>query len=135
MTSPDGLVEQRLGRGVVFPVRPDPSRGDVQYRSGAEKVRQALELVLRTEPGERVMRPQFGCPLRQFLMEPNTVATRTRLERAVTRALEAFEPRIALRQVLAGPGEEPSLIHLTIRYEHRLDGSAGLLVYPFYLET
>ena len=83
MSAPSSLVEQRLGRGVGFPVRPDSVRGDVQYRSGAAKVRQAIELILRTEPGERVMRPAFGCPLRQFLMEPNTVATRTRLERAV----------------------------------------------------
>jgi len=135
VTAPNTLVEQRLGRGVAFSVRPDPARRDVQYRSGAEMVRQAIELILRTEPGERLMRPSFGCPLRQFLMEPNTVATRSRLERAVTRALEAWEPRIVLRHVLASPGDEPSLIHLTIRYEHRLDGSAGLLVYPFYLET
>lgn len=135
MSSPNALVEQRLGCGVGFPLRPDLARGDVQYRSGGVKVRQAIQLVLRTEPGERVMRPEFGCPLRQFLMEPNSVATRTRLERTVTRALEAYEPRITLDQVLADPGDEPSLIHLTIHYRHRLDGSAGVLVHPFHLET
>lgn len=127
-------VEQRLGRGIGFPVRPDLVRGDVPYRSGAEKVRESIELILRTEPGERLMRPGFGCGLRQFLMEPNSVATRSRLQRAVTRALEAFEPRITLKQVTATPGDDPSLVHLTIRYEHRFDASEGLLVYPFYLE-
>jgi len=134
VSAPNGLVERRLGRGIGFPVRPDVVRGDVQYRSGAEKVRQAIELILRTEPGERLMRPAFGCPLRQFLMEPNTVATRSRLERVVTRALESYEPRVTLRQIVASPGDDPSLIHLAVRYEHRLDGSEGLLVYPFYLE-
>lgn len=129
------IVELRLGRGVGFPVRPDPVRGAVGYRSGAEKVRQSIEVVLRTEPGERLMRPRFGCPLRQFLMEPNSVATRSRLERAVTAALAAFEPRIELTGVTASPGAEPSLIHLAIRYRHRIDGSEDLLVYPFYLEV
>ena len=129
------IVERQLGRGIGFPVRPDVTRGDLEYRSGAEKVRQAIELILRTEPGERVMRPQFGCPLRQFLMEPNTVATRSRLERAVADALAAWEPRIVPKQVLATPGDDPALIHLAIRYEHRLDGSEGLVVYPFYLEA
>ncbi len=134
MTARGSIVEQRLGRGVGFPVIPDVVRGDVQYRSGAEKVRQSIELILRTEPGERLMRPRFGCPLGQFLMEPNSVATRSRLERAVSDALTAFEPRIKLTQVSASPGDEPSLIHLSIRYEHVIDGSESILVYPFYLE-
>lgn len=128
------VAARRLGRGLAVPVHPDLVRGALTYRSGAEKVRESIEIILRTEPGERVMRPTFGCGLRQFLMEPNSVATRARLEREVTRALEAFEPRIVLEQVSATPGEEPSLVVLTIRYRHRFDGAEGLLVYPFYLE-
>lgn len=129
-----GGAAARLGRGPAFPVTPDVVRGALTYRSGAEKVRESIELILRTEPGERLMRPRFGCGLRQFLLEPNTVTTRARLERAVAGALEAHEPRIALRQVSATPGDDPSLVVLAIRYEHRFDSTEGLLVYPFYLE-
>jgi phage baseplate assembly protein W len=128
------ITAARLGTGLAFPVHPDLVRGDVRYRSGAEKVREAMLLILQTEPGERLMRPTYGCGLRQFLMEPNTVATRARIQREATRALEAFEPRIALRQLTAEPGDDASLVVLTIRYEHRRDGSPGVLVYPFYLE-
>ena len=128
------VVEARLGEGPGFPVRPDPVRGHLRYRSGAAKVYESILLILRTAPGERLMRPDFGCDLRQFLMEPNTVATRTRLEREVSRALDAFEPRVNLRQVVATAGDDPSLVLLAIRYEHRVDGSEGTLVYPFYLE-
>lgn len=127
-------VVRRLGKGPGFPLRPDVVRGEVPYRAGAEKVRESIELILRTEPGERLMRPRFGCGLRRFLMEPNSATTRARLERAVTVALETWEPRITLKQVTATPGDDPSLVHLTIRYEHRFDASEGLLVYPFYLE-
>lgn len=135
MSSSTGLSARLLGTGPSFPFTPDRRRGHLDLRSGPEKVRQAIELILRTEPGERVMRPSFGCPLRQFLMAPNTVTTRAGLERAVTRSLQAHEPRIDLLDVMATPGDDPALIHLTIRYRHRVDASDGLLVYPFYLEA
>jgi phage baseplate assembly protein W len=110
-------------------------RGSVSYRSGAEKVREAILVVLRTEPGERVMRPTFGCGLRRFLAEPNTVATRARIARDVSRALETWEPRVRLREVTAAPGDDPSLVVVTIRYQHVRDAADGVLVYPFYLEA
>lgn len=129
------VTPRLLGTGWAFPVRPDVVRGAVAYRGGAEKVREAILVILRTEPGERVMRPTFGCGLRRFLAEPNTVATRARIERDVTRAIEAWEPRVRLRQVTATAGDDPSLVLLTIRYEHTRDASEGLLVYPFYLQV
>lgn len=129
------VTPRLLGTGWAFPVRPDVVRGAVAYRGGAEKVREAILVILRTEPGERVMRPTFGCGLRRFLAEPNTVATRARIERDVTRAIEAWEPRVQLRQVTATAGDDPSLVLLTIRYEHTRDASEGLLVYPFYLQV
>jgi hypothetical protein len=129
------VTPRLLGTGWAFPVRPDVVRGAVAYRGGAEKVREAILVTLRTEPGERVMRPTFGCGLRRFLAEPNTVATRARIERDVTRAIEAWEPRVRLRQVTATAGDDPSLVLLTIRYEHTRDASEGLLVYPFYLQV
>ena len=128
------VTPSRLGSGWSFPVLPRPVTGDLAYASGAEKVRESILLVLLTEPGERVMRPGFGCGLRRFLAEPNTVATRARLVREVTTAIETWEPRVRLRGVTADPGPDPSLVLLTIRYEHARDGSEGVLVHPFSLE-
>jgi len=127
-------TQRRLGTGWAFPVRPDVVRGAIAYRGGAEKVREAILVILRTELGERVMRPTFGCGLRSFLAEPNTVATRARIVRAVTTAITTWEPRVRLREVVAVAGDEPSLVLLTVRYEHVRDASEGVLVYPFYLE-
>jgi uncharacterized protein len=127
-------AQARLGSGWGFPVQPGANSGDLAYAAGAEKVRQAILLVLRTEPGERVMRPTFGCGLRRYLAEPNTVATRALLVRQVTTAIEVWEPRVRLREVTATAGDDPALVLLTIRYEHTRDASPGLLIYPFYLE-
>jgi phage baseplate assembly protein W len=127
------LTQRHLGTGWAFPVRPDPAHGNLVYRGGAEKVREAILVILRTEPGERIMRPTFGCGLRRFLAEPNTVATRARIERDVSIAITTWEPRVRLTEVSARAGDDPSLVVLTIRYEHVRDATANVLVYPFYL--
>ena len=101
---------------------------------GAEKVRQSIHIILDTEPGERIMRPTFGCGLRRYLMKPNTAATRALIQRDVTDALTAWEPRIRLQDVTVSPGDDPALVLIAISYVHVRDGRPGNLVYPFYLE-
>jgi uncharacterized protein len=123
-----------LGRGWNFPVVPDSATGNLRYVSGPEKVRQAILIILETEPGERVMRPDFGCGLRRFLMSPNTPATRALIARDVEFALAAFEPRIRTTAVTVDPGDDRSLVLIQVSYVHRTDGRSDSLVYPFYLE-
>jgi uncharacterized protein len=123
-----------LGRGWNFPVTPDPAAGNLRYVSGPEKVRQAILIILETEPGERVMRPDYGCGLRRFLMSPNAPTTRSLIARDVEFALNAFEPRIRTTTVTVDPGADPSLVLIQISYVHRTDGRSDNLVYPFYLE-
>lgn len=123
-----------LGTGWNAPVRPDDRSGRLDYASGPEKVRQSILIILDTEPGERVMRPTFGCGLRRYLMKPNTTATRTLIQREVSVALKTWEPRIDVQRVEVIPGDDPALVLIEILYTHKRDGSRGNLVYPFYLE-
>ena len=123
-----------LGRGWRFPIQPGPG-GSLSYSSGPDLVRQSIWLILDTEPGERVMRPTFGCGLRRYLMRPNTVATRTLIERDVESALALWEPRVELQRVSADASDEdPALVLVRIDYIHVRDNRPGSLVYPFYLE-
>lgn len=126
-------ARSRLGRGWSFPLLPDRG-GALEYAEGPEKVAQSIEVILDTEPGERVMRPTFGCGLRRYLMKPNTVATRALIRHDVELALAQWEPRITLTGVRADPGDDPALVMLEISYVHVRDGKPGNLVYPFYLE-
>lgn len=126
---------RRLGRGPAFPLRPAETTRTMQWKDGPEKVRESIRIILETEPGERVMRPRFGAGLRQFIMQPNNVATRALIQREVSASLDAWEPRISLTEVTVAAGTDPALVEITIRYEHVRDGSAALLVYPFYLEA
>lgn len=124
----------RLGRGWGFPVVPDPETRALPWVDGPEGVRQSILILLETEPGERVMRPTFGCGLRRHLMKPNTATTRALIQREVERTLAEFEPRIALQGVRVDPGEDPAMVLIEIAYIHRRDGRKDNLVYPFYLE-
>jgi uncharacterized protein len=122
-----------LGRGWSFPVDPGAD-GQLDYADGPEKVRQAIRIVLETEPGERVMRPDFGCGLQQYLMRPNTVAARALIQHQVELALTTWEPRIRLTSVDVVPGDDPALVQIAIAYVHVRDGRRDNIVYPFFLE-
>ena len=128
------VVDQWLGTGLRFPVRPDPATGSIPYVDGMELIRQAVETILDTEPGERIMLPAFGCGLRRYLMEPNTLTTRTSMQQDITDALQRWEPRVRLTNVAVTPGEDPSLVWIEIAYVRLADLRPDNLVYPFYLK-
>lgn len=87
-----------LGRGIGFPPRVGPD-GRVAWSAGSENIREAIQVILKTDLGERLMLPDFGGGLNRFLFEPNTVTTRAQLQRRITRALELWEARIAVESV------------------------------------
>jgi uncharacterized protein len=123
---------QRLGQGFGQPVAPDAGR--LPIVSGPEKVRQAIFTLLDTDPGERVMRPDFGCGLRRYLMQPNNPATRAAIEREIGQALGRWEPRVKLMDTAVTPTDDPAMVLIEIHYAHVLDARQDVLVYPFYLE-
>jgi len=122
-----------LGTGWRFPVLPDVD-GAMEYASGPDKVAQSIRIILDTEPGERVMRPSFGCGLRRYLMKPNSAGTRALIKHDVERALATFEQRIDVKEIRVDPGDDPALVLIRIAYVHVRDNRPGNLVFPFYLE-
>lgn len=124
---------ERLGRGFAFPVAPSPD-GQLAWRAGPEKIEESIRIILETSPGERVMRPAFGCGLRRFLMQPNTSATRSQIAREVERSLVEHEPRINVTQVRVLPDEDPALVLVHIAYVVSRTSRPQNLVYPFYLQ-
>ena len=123
----------RLGRGLGQPLHPD-AQHRLPVVQGPEKVRQAIYTVLDTDPGERVMRPDFGCGLRRWLMHPNNPATRAGIQREIESALARWEPRIKVTEVNVSPTDDRSTVLIELHYEHLLDQRQDVLVYPFYLE-
>ena len=133
MSATSSIVTAWLGRGLGFPVVPGERDRALPFVEGGDKVRQSILTILDTEPGERVMRPTFGCGLRRFLMQPNDVATRATIARDVAQALATWEPRIAVASVDVVPGADPALVLVAVDYAHLADGRPDNLVYPLYL--
>ena len=119
------------GRGWPFPPRPD---GALRYLSGPEKVRQAIWLLLSTSPGERQMRPEFGCGIHDLVFQPNTPPVRGLVQVRVREALVRWEPRIDVLDVrVEAPPDAPEVMTVEIDYRLRANNALYNLVYPFYL--
>jgi uncharacterized protein len=122
-----------LGQGWRYPVVP-AAAGRLEYAAGADKIAQSIWILLDTDPGERIMRPAFGCGLRRYLMNPNTSAVRALIRHDVEIALANFEPRIQVTDLEVTPGDDPALVLIRLAYVNVRDNRPGNLIYPFYLE-
>jgi uncharacterized protein len=134
-TAPLGIpMDARvLGRGWATPGTVD-STGEVRLQSGADKVRESILLILGTRRGERVMRPDFGAGLEEFLYEPITTTTAALIRHRVETALVQFEPRIDVADVLVDVGDRVrGRLDVTISYRIRASNTFYNLVYPFFL--
>jgi len=122
-----------LGSGLAFPLGTD-HRGAIALASGREDIEQALRLILGTAPGERPMRPEFGCEIHDLVFDTIDAATVGRIETAVRVAAERWEPRVEVTGIdfdLSRVGE--GAVVITITYLIRAVNQAHNLVYPFYL--
>lgn len=96
------------------------SKGRLRYPGLEESVRQSIQIILRTSPGERLMRPHFGGGLEKLLHEPNTLTTRRKIRSLITESLERWEPRILLDRVDVWEVEErPETLRVEIVYRLR----------------
>ena len=91
-----------LGVGWAFPIGLEPD-GQIALAAYEEDVAQAIRIILGTNPGERVMRPDFGAGLNAFVFEPINQTTLESLRRRVREALVDWEPRIEVEQVAVTP--------------------------------
>lgn len=124
-----------LGVGWAYPVRPDAATGDVAVAAYEEDIRQAIRIILETDPGERVMRPDFGAGLRALLFEPLNTTTMALVKHRVEEALITWEPRIDLQEVRVTADEAArGRLNIEISYWVRTTNTFYNLVYPFYLQ-
>jgi hypothetical protein len=123
-----------FGQGLSFPPRVGAD-GRLAWSEGEENVREAIRVLLLTEPTERLMREEFGCGLRRFLFEPNTVTTRTLIRESVVSAIKAWEPRVAVVDVsVEADAEDPRLVAVEIRFRLVATQAVGGLSVTLQLE-
>ena len=120
-----------LGRGIAFPLGVD-DRGRIALAGDATDVEQAIRLIMSTAPGERPMRPEFGCAVHDLVFEVVDAKTLRRVEEAVRGALDRWEPRIAVERI-AFDTSDPGVLRIVVEYCVRATNDVRNLVYPFYM--
>lgn len=122
-----------IGRGWRFPPALD-ERGTMALTSDQEEIEQAIQIILSTAPGQRVMRPEFGCRIHELVFAPSNSATAGLAARYVQEALGRWEPRIEVQRVNVEPDPaDPAQLVISLEYRIAATHSNRSLVYPFYL--
>lgn len=121
-----------IGAGWAFPLRVNGTGGVALVRREQE-LEEAMRLVLSTHPGERPMRPDFGCPLRDFVFRGANDQTAAELALEVRNALLRWEPRVDIENVVVAPDpHDRGLLYIDIEYRPKATNDHRNLVFPFY---
>lgn len=121
-----------IGRGWGFPLRVGPT-GGIGMVDREQEIQEAIRLVLGTAPGERPMRPEFGCGIHELVFAAADHATAGDIAREVRTALERWEPRIEITDVVvAFDAVDTACVYIDVRYTVRSTNDQRNLVFPFY---
>jgi uncharacterized protein len=123
-----------LGAGFSFPLKVS-SQGLIQLSSDELNIEESIRIILRTEPGERVYRPDFGCRLSELSFSPLNTQTMMMIRLYVQEALQRWEPRIDKIQVSIDPDPVRGRVEIMINYQIKSTYDSKSLVYPFYLSA
>ncbi|WP_268121964.1 GPW/gp25 family protein [Roseivirga pacifica] len=123
-----------LGVGWSFPPQFDKTNLEAQMVGYEEDIRQSLSILLSTTPGERVMHPDFGCNLNQFVHEEISESLFTHIRQVIQDSIIRYEARIDLEDLqLEYDNGLDGVLYITLVYTIRQTNSRNNMVYPFYL--
>ena len=128
----DQSIPSFVGRGIAFPMRVDAS-GSIALVSGVADIEKSMRIIIGTAPGERPMRPEFGCRIWELLFEPINPNTLGLMEAVVEDALRRWEPRVEITRVNADAVDPANgAVDIAISYVIASTNESRNLVYPFY---
>lgn len=122
-----------LGQSLRFPMQVNP-QGSLELSAEEQNIRESIYIILLTQWGERLSRPNFGCRLSELMFAPINSQTLMLMRIYVEEALEVWEPRIMVDEVLADPYSTQGRVDLTINYRLQTSYEQRSVVFPFYLQ-
>lgn len=127
------MAKEFLGKGWKFPVNVD-GKGQIAMSEHKQDIREAIRVILSTSKGERVMRPDFGCGIHDFVFASIDTSTLTLIEHSVRESLTLWEPRIEVMSVKVSTEKiNEGKLMINIDYKVRTTNNPFSLVHPFYL--
>ena len=126
------MTSEFIGAGWAFPMRTDAT-GRIALVSGGQELEEAIRLILATAPGERPMRPEFGCAIHDLVFASADAGTAGRVAHEVRTALTRWEPRIEILGVdVSFDAMDRGVLYIDIRYQPTSTNDPRNLVFPFY---
>lgn len=123
-----------LGIGWSFPPRFDETNREAVMVSKEVDIVQSLKILLSTTPGERVMNPNFGCNMNQFMYEEISETLFSHIKSVISDAILRFEARIDVESIdIEYDNGHEGILYITITYRIRQTNSRHNMVYPFYI--
>lgn len=132
MPSANGSQNDYIGAGFAFPVMLNV-QGSVQLSTDTPNLEESIRIILGTKLGERVYRPNFGSRLSEIVFEPMNTQTMVLIRLYIEEALEMWEPRITLKNVVTSPDPTTGRVDIDIIYAPKGSYDSRSMVYPFYL--
>ena len=127
------MSEEFIGRGWAFPLRTDTT-GGIALVSREREIEEAIRLILGTSPGERPMRPEFGCRIHEYVFASADGGTASAIAAEVKSSLRRWEARIDVEDVqVTFDSRDPTVMYIDIRYSIRRTNDRRNLVFPFYV--
>ena len=122
-----------LGRGIAFPMGVD-AYGAMATSGHEDNIGEAIQIILGTAIGERLMRPDFGCRIHDLVFHPVNPNTCALASISVREAITKWEPRVEDVQVYVYPDPTAeNAILVNIEYRVRRTNNLHNMVYPFFL--
>jgi phage baseplate assembly protein W len=126
-------MNPNLGSGLAFPLSVD-QRGAITLVTGETDIAQAISMILATAPGERPMRPEFGCAVHDHVFDVLDASAFGAIESAVREAIERWEPRASVVAVdFDLGGRHEGRLDIVLTYEIPEVPGVRNLVHPFYV--
>lgn len=126
------MSDEFIGAGWAFPLRTDAT-GGIALVAREREIEESIRLILGTAPGERPMRPEFGCRIHDEVFAEADAATAGRISIDVRAALRRWEPRITVEEVVVTlDPDDPSTLYIDVRYTVKSTNDRRNLVFPFY---
>jgi phage baseplate assembly protein W len=123
-----------IGTGWSFPPSFDNVSGNTAMSSGVQDILESLEILLSTTLGERIMRPEYGCNLKEYLFDPMNTSMDAYIRKLVQDAIIYYEPRITLEKVKVDFRSNEGVMWIGVDFRVDATNSRANFVYPYYIK-
>lgn len=128
------MSKEFLGRGWKYPVGVDPVTGRIALSEYEQDIRESIRIILATAPGERLMRPDFGCGIHELVFSTISRITLGQFESRIRQSIIKWEPRVEIvRLDISTKDAANGKLEIQLTCRVRETNNEFNLVFPFYL--